>query len=445
MRSKALSRFFGSLFVLACVFSLALTADAQKMDRIERERMKDMLKNIKKQVEKNYYDPNFKGIDLEARFKQAEERLKQVETTGQAFGVIAQVLIEFNDSHLYFSPPATNLDIEYGWRMLMVGDNCYIYTVKPETDAAAKGLKPGDQILSIEGFRPTRSELWKMNYYYNVLSKRQKMRMTVLSPGAAQPRELEIESKIKKLPKVITMQMLGDLFDKSGEDHFDWNKFRAVGGTLIWKMPSFAFDPKAVDTFMQKVKGSSSLILDLRGNGGGYVDTLERLAGFMFDRDLTIAELKGRKPLKPQESKSRGADVYKGDLIVLIDHRSGSAAEIFARLVQLEKRGRVLGDVSAGAVMQSRGYPFTMGANDEVFYSVSITNADVIMSDGKSLEHVGVTPDEKILMTGADLANQKDPVLARALELLGTKVTPEEAGKYFRYVWKNDRLMVEEF
>ncbi len=444
MKNLRFMYFINLLLIAVCIFSSFQSIHAQKMDRIEKDRMKSMLKNVKNAIKKDYYDPNFHDIDLEARFQKAEERLDQVTTTGQAMGVIAQALMDFNDSHLFFLPPATNLDVEYGWRLKMVGDKCFVTMVKPKSDAEAKGLKAGDQILSIEGFRPAKKELWKMMYYYNILSKRPKVRLTALSPGNEQPRELEIDSKIKQLPKVINLQIISDLFDKSGKTDIDYNYFKKVGSISIWKMPSFSIDPKNVDVLMEKVKGSSSLILDLRGNGGGYVVTLERLAGFMFDKDLKIAELKGRKKMDPQESKTRGAESYKGNLIVLIDSNSGSAAEVFARLVQLEKRGKVLGDVSAGAVMQSRSFITTTGANEEVVYGASITNADVIMSDGKSLEHTGVIPDELILPTGADLANQRDIVLAKAIELFGGSASAEEAGKFFQYKWREDnRIEIE--
>ena len=62
---------------------------------------------------------------------------------------------------------------------------------------------------------------------------------------------------------------------------------------------------------------------------------------------------------------------------------------------------------------------------------MNLTRADVIMSDGKSIEHVGVIPDELIIPTGADIANFRDPVMSRALAILGSDLGPEEAGRLF--------------
>ena len=64
-----------------------------------------MLKTVKEDIKKNYYDPTFHGVDLDAHFKEADDKIKQATSLGQMFGIIAQALIEFDDSHLYFVPP----------------------------------------------------------------------------------------------------------------------------------------------------------------------------------------------------------------------------------------------------------------------------------------------------------------------------------------------------
>jgi carboxyl-terminal processing protease len=427
-------------FLCLVLFSTFQTANAQSFDSIERQRTLDMLKVVKDQLKKNYYDTTFKGMDLEARFKTAEEKIKQAKSVSQAFGIIAQALLDLDDSHTKFFPPSRPEKIDYGWKMQMIGDVPFVVAVRPGSDADKQGLKAGDRIISVERFSPTRKELWKMNYYYNVLSPRSGLQVVVQRSGG-EPRELGLKAKINQGQRVVDLTsdlginaFLREMENDQFEDRDRY--YENIGGVFVWKMRGFYMADSQVDDMMGKVKKSKALVLDLRDNGGGAETTLLRLLSHFFNQDVKMADIKTRKESKPIIAKTHGKDSFNGKVIVLIDSNSGSAAEVFARIMQLEKRGTVVGDRSAGAVMRSISRGYELGVNTVVFYGASITNADVVMSDGQSLEHVGVVPDELLLPSADDMASGKDPVLARALELAGVKVDAAKAGKLFPMEWK---------
>lgn len=425
-----------SFVLLACVCSAFAQLSSQ-----DRDRGLIMLKAARDDIKKNYFDPNFRGIDLEARTKLAEERIKQATSNGEVFGVIAQMLLDFNDSHTVFYPPSRSARVEYGWQMQTFGDNTYVIAVKPKSDAEAKGLKPGDKVLKIDGIAPNRSNLWIYYYLYTALSPRPVVRMEVQSPGA-EPRQLELNAKVTPGKKIFDFT---DTFDVNAylrdlEDETRMNEHKLVelagGNVAVWRMTSFDLSEDSVDDAINKAKKFKTLILDLRRNGGGAEETLLRLIGNFFDRDITVGRIKRRKEEKPLIAKTRGDSGFKNNLLVLVDSGSGSAAEVFASVIQTEKRGTVLGDRTSGKVMRSRFYTHQIGLETVVRYGVSVTDADLIMPDGKSLEGPGVAPDEVLLPTGEDLRAQKDTVLSRAVAAAGGSLDPVEAGKFFPFKWK---------
>jgi C-terminal processing protease CtpA/Prc len=415
-------------------------AQGQTITKIDKDRGKMMLNVIKDDLKKNYYDNKYHGMDIETRFNIAEGKIDEVQSIGQIFGIIAQVLLDLNDSHAFFIPPQRSDRAEYGIQMQMIGDKCYVVAVKPGSDAEAKGIKVGDLVHSVSGFKPSRDLMWKIKYLFYSLRPQPGLRIALQSPGA-EPRHLDTMAKIVRGQVILnltnTVNISQAIREAEEEDKLNRHRYIEMGtDAFIWKMPGFDLTEQDIDVMLDKVKKHKALILDLRGNGGGAEETLKRLVANVFDKEVKIADLEGRKEMKPVLAKPRSEKPYSGKIIVLIDSESGSAAELFARIMQLEKRGTVIGDRSAGAVMRSRIYSHQTGLDTIVLYAASITEANVIMADGKSLEKVGVTPDEGMLPTAEDLAAKRDPVLTRAAELAGIKLDAEKAGKMFPIEWK---------
>src|SRR2546429_7025357 len=127
------------------------------------------------------------------------------------------------------------------------------------------------------------------------------------------------------------------------QEHLARARFVELGEELmILKIPQFVFSEADVNHMIGKARKRKALILDLRGNPGGSVETLKYFLGGIFDHDVKVSDRAGREQKKPLVAKSKKNDAFAGKLVVLIDSESGSAAELFARVVQLEKRGVVL-------------------------------------------------------------------------------------------------------
>src|SRR5262249_50984188 len=140
--------------------------------------------------------------------------------------------------------------------------------------------------------------------------------------------------------------------EAENQDRIRRHRYYEMGDdAMIWKMPEFDLDDRGVDDLMGKAKKRKALILDLRGNPGGAEETLKTLLGYFVESETKVGDIKRRKETIPLTVKPRGGG-FKGKLIVLIDNQSGSSAEIFSRVIQLEHAGTVIGDRSAGAVMR---------------------------------------------------------------------------------------------
>jgi C-terminal processing protease CtpA/Prc len=323
----------------------------------------------------------------------------------------------------------------------MIGDRCFLIGVRPGSDAETKGVKAGDELVSVNGYAADRESLWKMQYVFGTLRPQAALRL-VLRDTAGKQRQVDVVTNIiqgKRVADLTGGGGAGDIWELIREDeneaHLGRARYVEFGDDLtILKLPGFFFNETEIDNIIGKARKHKALVVDLRGNPGGSVETLKYLIAGCFEKEIKIGDRVGRSEQKPMIAKAHGHP-FSGKLVVLVDSKSASAAELFAHVMQIEKRGTVLGDRSSGSVMEAKRYSYQTGVDTVVLYGASITDADIIMGDGKSLEHNGVMPDEIVLPSAEDLARGRDPVLAHAAEIAGVKLTPEAAGKLFPYEW----------
>lgn len=424
-----------ALFCAFCLFASAF-ARPEQYTKADREFAQEMLKKVAEDISKYYYDSKLHGLDWDGKVREAKKNIETADSLNGAVSEIAALLDSLNDSHTSFYPPPRTTTHDYGFRMEIIGEHCFVTRVISGSDAERKGLKSGDEILAVNDHPVTRKTIWRIQYIYDVLRPQPGLRLTLADAGS-QPRQLEVMATIRT-SRVVTYflhQGINQIVRDSDNAHHARRAryFEKGDDLLVVKIPRFAFSAEEADNIIGNMRKHKGVVLDLRDNHGGFTSTLDRLLGGIFQYDRSIYDRVGRDSTKPVIATGRHRDAFTGRFVVLIDSESASASEVFARVVQLERRGFVVGDRSAGMVMESRFYPHPVGLDERVAYGATITGADLVMADGKSLEHVGVEPDIVILPTAQDLANGRDPVLAKAAGLVGAKLSPEEAGTAIPY------------
>ncbi|MBZ5507570.1 MAG: PDZ domain-containing protein [Acidobacteriia bacterium] len=425
--------------VLGLLLVLTGLTRAQKIDEHDRADAREMLRMVAEDVRKNYYDPQLLA-EFEGRVVEADAKIKSATLLGQAFAMIGWALDGLHDSHTRFLPPGRMHILQYGWRMQFVGDRCYVTRIRPGSDAEKKGLRAGDQILSINGLPLIREDFSKVQYILSVLAPQPDLKLQVHNIDG-QDRQLLVSAKIKEVPKIMDMTDPGVFYRKILRDITGADRDVVVAKCIeegdpliICKLRVFDLDDPEIRRVVNVAKKHQGLILDLRDNPGGAGNVLEEFLGGFFDHEVKIGDRIGRKPLKPMVAKPE-KDPFTGKLVVLVDSNSASAAEIFARTIQLEKRGTIIGDRSSGSVMGAQFFSHRLGAGTFVYFGAEVTEMNLRMPDGQTLEGKGVIPDELLLPKPAELSRGEDPVLAHAAELLGVKIAPAEAAKLFPYEW----------
>jgi carboxyl-terminal processing protease len=423
------------------------------MPKMARESAESVLQAIASDIKQHYYDPKFHGLDWDAVVADTQRKVDGSASFDLAILQIAAAVDTLNDSHSVFLPPRIMINPpnvyvtnwrslamlskvrhDYGWDYEMVGKQGFVTHVRPGSDAEKKGLHAGDEILSINGYRPERATIQRANYVFNVLRPQPELTLELVDPDGVK-RSVTVAAKVQQVPIMSQFERSARTIQAYEErERLFQPRVQQFGDELaIIKIPTFAVQPDLVEGLLHKVRKHKALIIDLRDDHGGAEETLLRSLGSVFNHEVKLGDRVMRSDRKPLVAKPRN-EAFPGKLIVLVNSESMSAAELFSRVVQIEKRGLVLGDNSAGRVMEARFYQHELSGR-VIFYGVSVTEADLVMADGKSLEHMGVTPDEMMTPSSSAMAKGWDPVLAYAAEKLGVKLTSEEAGKLFPYEW----------
>ena len=165
---------------------------------------------------------------------------------------------------------------------------------------------------------------------------------------------------------------------------------------------------------LQEYGATRALILDLRSNPGGSLSACKKAVGHFFPDNVEMGTFVKRKGSeKEEESIDFFTLNYYKPMVILVNSRSGSAAEIFSHILQFHHRATVIGQKTAGAVLAAliSGLP----DGGEIMIPVS----DYIGLNGQRLEGAGVVPDVNVPQaTLAEIREGKDRDIEAALEIL---------------------------
>ncbi len=171
---------------------------------------------------------------------------------------------------------------------------------------------------------------------------------------------------------------------------------------------------QAVDDF--KAKGVKGVVLDLRGDPGGYLNTAVDISSLWLDKGNTVVQ--ERHSGKVQDTLfASGDNPLKGlPTVVLIDDGSASASEITAGALHDNKIATLVGIKSfgKGSVQQVINLP---GGSE-----VKITTAHWYTPGGKNINKQGISPDVEVKNSDSDIKAGKDPQKDKAYEILRTKI-----------------------
>jgi carboxyl-terminal processing protease len=267
----------------------------------------------------------------------------------------------------------------------------------PGSPAEKAGLKPGDQVIAIDGEDMT-GILPELARKKVLGPKGTTVVLTILREGVEQPFDVEVARAAIIVPSITSKMLDGNV---------------AYIRLFIFGETTGSDLRKALDVLL--AKKPVGLILDLRNNGGGYLNTGIEVASEFIDKGVIVIEESGDGTRKNYEALP-GGKATEIPMVVLVNKFTASASEIVAGAIQDYGRGKLVGETTfgKGSVQLS-----TLLVNDQG--AVKITIAHWLTPNGRQINKQGLTPDAEVALTEEDTQANKDPQLDKAVELLTLK------------------------
>ena len=290
-------------------------------------------------------------------------------------------MVEGLDPHSIFLDPEDQSDLSestmgrFGGLGIVIGtEGSFIEIISPidDTPAYRAGLQAGDIILKIDD-----QNVNQINLEEGVKLMRgapgTKVKLTIGRPDIA-PFVVEITREI------ITIVSAKGLLLDEGIGYIRISQFQNPTAKLVKDMIS--------ELVTDNNKKLDSLILDLRNNPGGLLNSSIDVANLFIDREGIVVYTEGRTPNSKVTFPTKQGDILNGaPIVVLMNKGSASASEIVAGALQDHKRAIIMGQESFG-----KGSVQSMLSLEDGF-GLKLTTARYYTPSGKSIQAKGIVPD----------------------------------------------------